>query len=114
MHQWAQWLPLAEWWYNTTYHGATKMTPYELFMEKTLVSGSYVLGTSKVHAIDRTLHTKEAIIYILKDNLVMAQNQMKQQVDQHRSECSFNEGDQVFLSYNLINIHHSKIKFPKI
>jgi hypothetical protein len=27
----------------------------------------------------------------------MAQNQMKQQVDQHRSECSFNEVDQVFL-----------------
>jgi hypothetical protein len=27
--QWVQWLPLAEWWYNTTYHGATKMTPFE-------------------------------------------------------------------------------------
>eukprot|EP00253_Pinus_taeda_P024647 PITA_24647 len=28
-HQWVQWLPLAEWWYNTNYHAATKMTPYE-------------------------------------------------------------------------------------
>ena len=28
-HQWAQWLPLAEWWYNTTYHTATRMTPFE-------------------------------------------------------------------------------------
>jgi hypothetical protein len=29
-HQWAQWLPLAEWWYNTTYHTATRMTPFEV------------------------------------------------------------------------------------
>jgi hypothetical protein len=28
-HQWAPWLPLAEWWYNTTYHTATHMTPFE-------------------------------------------------------------------------------------
>jgi transposase InsO family protein len=28
-HQWAQWLPLAEWWYNTTYHTATRMTHFE-------------------------------------------------------------------------------------
>lgn len=28
-HRWVQWLPLVEWWYNTNYHEATKMTPYE-------------------------------------------------------------------------------------
>ena len=27
-HQWVQWFPLVEWWYNTTYHATTKMTPY--------------------------------------------------------------------------------------
>lgn len=26
---WASWLPLAEWWYNTTYHLAIQTTPYE-------------------------------------------------------------------------------------
>jgi hypothetical protein len=31
MHQWAQWIPISKWWYNTTYHGATKMEPYEVF-----------------------------------------------------------------------------------
>jgi hypothetical protein len=30
LYQWAQWIPLVEWWYNTTYHGATKMRPYEV------------------------------------------------------------------------------------
>jgi hypothetical protein len=28
-NQWAQWLPLVEWWYNTSYHTATCMTPFE-------------------------------------------------------------------------------------
>lgn len=27
--QWDKWLPLAEWWYNTTYHTSTKMTPFQ-------------------------------------------------------------------------------------
>ena len=33
----------------------------------------------------------------LKDNLHVAQNRMKQQTDQHRSERTFQERDQVFL-----------------
>jgi hypothetical protein len=28
-HQCAQWLPLAEWWYNTSYHTSTHMTSFE-------------------------------------------------------------------------------------
>jgi transposase InsO family protein len=26
--QWFKWLPLAEWWYNTSFHTTTKMTPF--------------------------------------------------------------------------------------
>ena len=26
--QWVKWLPLAEWWYNTSFHSASKMTPF--------------------------------------------------------------------------------------
>ncbi|CAM8943168.1 unnamed protein product [Rhodiola kirilowii] len=29
-HLWSKWLPLAEWWYNTTFHSATQLTPYEV------------------------------------------------------------------------------------
>ena len=29
-HQWEKWLPLVEWWYNTSYHTTSKMTPYEV------------------------------------------------------------------------------------
>lgn len=27
--EWSCWLPLAEWWYNTTYHSAIRTTPFE-------------------------------------------------------------------------------------
>jgi hypothetical protein len=54
-------------------------------------------GVSKVQAVDQTLTVREAILRTLKENLVMAQNHMKQQVDQGHSERQFTEGDQVFL-----------------
>ena len=39
----------------------------------------------------------QQVLQLLKDNLVLAQNRMKQQADQHRSERSFDVGDWVFL-----------------
>ena len=43
------------------------------------------------------LIVREVILSTLKENLVMAQNHMKKQADQGRSEHQFAEGDQVFL-----------------
>jgi hypothetical protein len=45
---------------------------------------------------DHIKHQKQ-VLQILKDNLTMAQNLMKQQADQHRSERIFEVGDWVFL-----------------
>jgi hypothetical protein len=55
-HQWVQWLPLAEWWYNTSYHTTTKMTPYEMvYGQQPPTVTSYLPGTSKVQDIDKLL-----------------------------------------------------------
>jgi hypothetical protein len=40
---------------------------------------------------------QQQVLQILKDNLTMAQNCMKQQEDQNRTEISFEVGDWVFL-----------------
>jgi len=48
-NQWAQWLPLDEWWYNNSYHRATHMTPFEAVHGKNPPSIlSYMLGFSMV------------------------------------------------------------------
>jgi hypothetical protein len=97
-NQWAQWLPLDEWWYNTLYHTTTHMTPFEVVYGQNPPSVlSYFLGVSKVQVVDQMLTVREVILHTLKEKLVMSQNRMKQQVDQGFSECQFAEGDQVFL-----------------
>jgi hypothetical protein len=97
-NQWAQWLPLVEWWYNTSYHTTTCMTPFEaVYGQKPPSVLSYLPGTSKVKAVDQTLTVQEDILRTLKENLFMAQNPMKQQADQGLSECQFVEGDHMFL-----------------
>jgi hypothetical protein len=58
---------------------------------------SYMPGVSKVQEVEKNLTVREAILHTLKENLVMAQNHMKQQADQGHSEHQFVEGDQVFL-----------------
>ena len=45
---------------------------------------------------DHIEHEQE-VLQLLKDNLNLAQNRMKQQADQHRSERSFDVGDWLFL-----------------
>jgi hypothetical protein len=93
-NQWAQWLPLAEWWYNTSYHTTTHMNPFEaVYGQKPPSIISYLPGVSKVQVVDQTLTVREAILRTLKENLVMAHNRMKQQEDKGQSECQFEEGD---------------------
>lgn len=70
------------------------MTPYEVVYDQQPSSVvSYLLGTSKLPVVDSLLHNHDATLFIIKENLVMAQNRMKQQTNQHCSECSFLEGD---------------------
>jgi hypothetical protein len=96
--QWFKWLPLAEWWYNTSFHTATKMTPFmALYGYHPPSITSSLKEKSKVQAVEDHIENQQQILQILKDNLTMAQNRMKQQADQHSSERSFEVGDWVFL-----------------
>jgi len=89
-HQWVQWLPLDEWWYNTNYHAATKMTPYEAVYGQLPPSPiSYIPRCSKVQVVDQLLQNHATMLARLKDNIHQAQNRMKQQVDQHHSKHTF-------------------------
>lgn len=96
--QWTKWLSLAEWWYNTTYHSAIKMTPYQALYGKTPPSIHYQQAEKTGNAtVDEFLKNRAHIKARLKDNLVKAQERMKFYADKKRTERIFEVGDEVFL-----------------
>ena len=56
-----------------------------------------VQGDAKVPAVKSQLEENQKVMQVLKDNLSMAQNRMKQQADQHRTEREFESADWVFV-----------------
>ena len=48
-----------------------------------------VQGDAKVPAVKNQLEENQREMQVLKDNLTMAQNSMKQQADQHRTKREF-------------------------
>ena len=50
--QWVKWLPLAEWWYNTYFHTATKITSFvALYGYHPSSMTTYLRENSRVQAI---------------------------------------------------------------
>jgi cytochrome c556 len=54
-------------------------------------------GTTNVQAMEDHIWNQQEGFKLLKDNLVMAQNRMKQQEHKHLSEMEFEVGDWVLL-----------------
>ena len=52
---------------------------------------------SKVQEVKGYIEHQQQVLQLLKGNLNLAQNQMKQQADQHRNERSYDVGDWVLL-----------------
>jgi hypothetical protein len=97
-NQWARWLPLAEWWYNTNYHSATKMTPYEvLYGFPPPIHIPYFPKDSAVASVDEYLTTKEEVIQRVRTHLQLAQNRMTIIANRKRSDRSFEIQDYVYL-----------------
>ena len=97
-HQWASWLPLAEFWFNSSFHTSLQLTPFEaLYGFPPPKLQGYVPGTTRVDALDSLLRQRQAILDTLKVHLATAQARMKSQADKHKQERSFAVGDWVFL-----------------
>lgn len=95
---WSNWLPLAEWWYNTNFHTAIGLTPYEVvYNQQPPLHLPYLSGESANVVVDRSLQKREEMISVLKFHLIRAQNRMKSQADKHRSDRSFKVNDWVWL-----------------
>jgi len=95
---WIQWLPWAEYCYNTSWHSSIKMTPYEAIygVPPPRLLG-YVPGTTRVEVVDDVLRNREQILTLLQQNMKHAQQRMKRYADLQRTERELELGQMIYL-----------------
>jgi len=72
---------------------------------------SYLRENSKVQAMEDHIEHQQQVLQLLKDNLTLAHNRMKQQADQYHNERSVDVGVWVFLQlqpYKQISLKQAK------
>lgn len=97
-HDWALYLPLAEWWYNSTYQSAIQTTPYEaLYGQAPPIHLPYLPGEAIEEEVDKILITREFKAQLLNFHLHRAQQRMQSLANKHRSDRQLKVGDWVYL-----------------
>lgn len=95
---WKSWLPLAEFWYNSSFHTALGCTPFKaLYGYNPRFEAAPVGATATDSSVDELLKERAAHIALLHEHLAAAQNKMKLYVDKHRIDREFQVGEQVLL-----------------
>jgi len=95
---WDQYLPLAEFSYNNSFHSSIGMPPYELLYGRkcrTLVCWGEV-GHKAIASTDIVLDTTQRN-KLVRERLVTAQSRHKSYTDRQRSDLEFQVGDYVLL-----------------
>jgi len=95
---WTNWLPWAEYSYNTTWHSSIKLTPFEpVYGVPPPKLLNYIPGTTRVEAVDDVLRNIGQILNLLHHNLKHAQQRMKKYADLRHSKRTFELDQQVYL-----------------
>lgn len=92
------WLPLAEWWYNTSYHTSLKITPFQVLYNRhsSMLAEAALYPAEQVQEFSSIIPA-EQIAAQIKANLLKAQERMKHYADKKRYERSLDVGDMVYL-----------------
>ena len=65
--QWFKWLPLVEWWYNTSFHTIAKMTPFMVLYGYHPPSiASSLRENSKVQLVEGHINNQQQVIQLLR------------------------------------------------
>lgn len=86
-------LPLAKFCYNSSYHSAMGMSPFEALYGKLTPSiASHVPSVTKISLLEELLSQKKEILQLLKPNLIQARNRKTQLGNLKRTHKTFTEG----------------------
>lgn len=95
---WAQWLSLAEYWYNTNWHSALGKSPFEvLYNHSSRHFGIVPDDACIVKELQSWMDEGNNVLELLRQQLLRVQHKMKVSADKKRTFREFAVGDQVFL-----------------
>lgn len=96
--QWSQWLPLAEFWYNSSYHSSLGCTPFKAVYGHEPNLGQLPQPLQATHPdLHGWLQERHHYSEFLHQHLNRAQTKMKSDADKKRSPREFTVGEKVFL-----------------
>ncbi|KAJ6795221.1 Uncharacterized protein M6B38_227580 [Iris pallida] len=96
--EWSRYLPWAEYWFNTNWHSATKVTPFEAVYGRSPPHIlTYVTDPPQDKEDASTLMSRDNALHILRDNLLLSQDRMRKLANTHRTDREFEIGDWVYL-----------------
>jgi len=91
---WVKYLPWAEFWYNSAFHSAIQMSPFQaLYGYQPPAIDPYFPDSTSVANVDQELQDRDALLVTLKRNLNLAQSSMKNFYDKKHVEREFNVDD---------------------
>lgn len=96
--KWSQWIPMVQYWYNTSYHTTLDSSPFVvLYGHEPRHWGVEAPGTCSVSNLQSWLTERRVVRDLLRHHLLRAQQIMKKQADKNRTFREFQVGDMVFL-----------------
>jgi len=96
--QWLEWLPWAEFCYNSSYQQSIKTSPFELVYGRPPPSiRSYVPGDARLPAVEKAMKDRDEFLSEVRDRLEQAQQQHKVAYDRRHRELQFSPGEWVWL-----------------
>src|SRR6202522_1632379 len=109
--QWEKYLPLVEFAYNNSYHSSIGMPPYEaLYGRPCRTPLSWDRLEDRVTVGLELIQEMEEQVIQIRQRLKEAQDRQKSYADAHRTDRSYEVGDQVFIH---IRPNKSTIRFGK-
>jgi hypothetical protein len=110
--QWLKWLPLAEIWYNSSYHSSLHCSPFKaLYGTDPSFGATPIMSNTENDSIKATLFERQQFLELLKQHLTQAQNRMKAAADGKRSDRVFQVGELVLLKLQLY-AHSTMVNRP--
>ena len=95
---WVDFIPWAEYWYNTSFHTAAQSTPFEIVYGRPPPTITrFIPGETLVEAVAQDLMDRDEALKQLKHHLERAQSLMVKHANNHRRPHDINVGDWVYL-----------------